>query len=381
VATKIQQAGLFTFFAGTVSTAALTISSAASVASWSIIPAVGAGEFAAFVMLMRSRGMKYFAVAKPNEGLGPSTFFWFASYLLMTVAPWAGLRYSFVCLGGRLYALLIAYRLVSFAVVAYFTTGYFDELDEVKMGTAAARLLFGAGAAALLVGAAVVLYTTPKSHRWTWYSYREFRTGPEEMQLAFLAEQLLFAAETKDEQRAYQWVAAHPSYYRKEPVTDWLLSLDADTILFARSDKKLPRGTNGIAGNSLKWFFDESIARIRYFYKPEDPALQLVVAHLTALAAQIEEREPPSAVLLLPPSETAAAAANSDETRAPAGTGGGTVEQELRARIAALEREAELREAAARERDGKIGEMGRTIGKQGETIREQAEEIERLRGG
>jgi hypothetical protein len=307
----------------------------------------------------------------------------------MSVAPWSTLRYSFMCLGGRLYALLIAFRLASFAGVAYFTTGYFDELDEVKMGTTTARLIFGAGAAALLVGAAVVFCVTPESHRWTWWACKKFNTtGPAELQWYFAAGQLVNAAQTADEQHAQKFLAAHPSYLKKEPVTDWLLSLDADTILFARSDKKLSPGTTELAGNSLKWFFDDSIARVRYYYKSDDPALQLIVAHLTALAAEIEEREPP-AVLLLPPSETAGAAAASapaeeapgkaEDSRSPAGAGGGvnegeTAEQRLRARVAQLAREAEAREARGREREGRVRELEETVG-------EMAREIERLKGG
>jgi hypothetical protein len=269
------------------------------------------------------------------------------------MAPWAALRYSFSGLGGTWYAGFIAYRLASFAAVAYFVMGTFDGSDDVTMDTATARQLFAGGAAALLVGAAIVVSLTPESCRWSWYSHSsEFNTGPEGVQWWFAAKQLINAAETVNEQRTHAVLSSHPSWLDKEAVSDWLLSLAADALLFAREDKRLPPGCGSYAGHSLQSAFDRFIPRVGYHYDPDDPKFQQIKAHLTALAAQIEAREPPApSSPLLPPSETPreGPSAKASETRVPLPAGTPSAEE-------LLEENARLRGAVS-ERDAEIAKL------------------------
>ncbi|GMI29865.1 hypothetical protein TeGR_g14601 [Tetraparma gracilis] len=356
--TKAQQAGLCAFFAGTVSLAAATVASAIATVSWAVVPAAMACEFAAFMGLMWRRGQLLFAAAQPDgSAVLISLIMHVAEYMMMCMAPWTELRDpAFV--GGQLYFLLIMYRLGSFAVFFYVTTSMFSGTSGVEMGAGMAWVIFGSAAGAVLVGAATVFRLTPESHRTTWYSNGEFKTGPDYAQWWFEAGQLIEDANTVDQQRVKAFLLFSPTYHSREAVKPWLLGLKTDTPLLLESDKKLPKGCSESTGHSLASFFEKSTERANYMFHNDAASQQEISSHLASLARQIEEREPspdppaPSPPLLI--------------TAGP-GEEEATVEELKRQ----LKEQAARHERAMREKDEEWGRR----------LREVEEECERRLGG
>ncbi|GMI41435.1 hypothetical protein TeGR_g10266 [Tetraparma gracilis] len=292
-ATKAQQAGLCAFFAGTVSLAAATVASAISTVSSAVVPAVMACEFGAFMGLMWRRGQLLTNDAQPDRSavLVSILLQHFGRYMMMCMAPWTVLRDP-IAMGGQLYFRLIMYRLGSFAVFFYVTTSMFSGTSGVEMGAGMAWVIFGSAAGAVLVGAATVFRLTPESHRWTWYSNGEFKTGPDYVQWWFEAGQLIFDANTVDEQRVLSFLNYSPTYHSKDAVKPWLLGLKTDTPLLLESDKKLPKGCLMFSGHSLTSFFEKSTKRANYMFHDDAASQQEISSHLASLARQISEREP-----------------------------------------------------------------------------------------
>jgi hypothetical protein len=218
----------------------------------------------------------------------------------------------------------------------------FSETSEVKMGAGTAWVIFGSAAGAVLVGAATVFRLTPESHRTTWYSNGEWKTGPDYIQWWFEARQLMFDANTVDQQRVVSFLFYSPTYHSKDAVKPWLLGLKTDTPLLLESDKKLPKGCLVFSGHSLTSFFEKSTERANYMFHDDAASQQEISSHLASLARQISERSPspdpptpPKPALLLPAAPEIGSAA-----------------EELERRLAAQAAEFEERlEAALREKD------------------------------
>jgi hypothetical protein len=243
-------------------------------------------EFAVYAGLMARRGQGYIIVAPANGGKRFSAVIYFSFYLLMCFAPWTGLRVDMTC-GGRVFGGFIFYKLASYACIFYAATERFGDLEEVEMGAAEARKVFGATWWCAVLGAGIFLRSVRSSHRWTLYDSRQ--TGPEAAQWEFDAEQLMYGRETKDEQRVGRWLWAHPSYFDRVKVKAWLLRLKMEDELFEDEEKKLPRGVGSKAGHSFSSFFKNSLER--YAWYGDDEGLEEIRAHLEALEAKIDSRE------------------------------------------------------------------------------------------
>ncbi|GMI29742.1 hypothetical protein TeGR_g405 [Tetraparma gracilis] len=290
--TKVQQAGMCAFFAGTVSIAAATVASAISTVSWAVVPAVMACEFAAFMVLVWRRGQLHMNNAQPNGSAAlVSLLMHVAVYMMMCMAPWTEIRDpNYV--GGQLYFWLIVYRLGSFAIFYNITTSMFSGTSGVEMDAGTAWVIFGSAAGAVLAGAATVFRLTPKSHKRTWCSNGEFETGPDCAQWAFEARQLIYDANTVDQQRVMAFLAWSPTYHSKDAVKPWLLGLKTNTPLLLESDKKLPKGCSEFTGHSLASFFEKSTERANYMFHDDAASRREISSHLASLARQIAERSP-----------------------------------------------------------------------------------------
>jgi hypothetical protein len=253
---------------------------------------------------------------------------------------------------------LLRYRISSFAIFFYITTSMFSGTSGVKMDAGTAWVIFGSAAGAVLVGAATVFRLTPESHKWTWYSNGEFKTGPDFVQWFFDAGQLVYDANTVDQQRALAFLFFSPTYHSKDAVKPWLLGLKTNTPLLCESDKKLPKGCLVFSGHSLASFFEKSTERANYMFHDDAQSQREITEHLESLARQIEEREPappaPKPKLLL----TAAPPEKTEKTRVE--------ELELE-----LEREKEAREQDRVEFEQQKEELERQLKK-------QREEFERM---
>ena len=168
----------------------------------------------------------------------------------------------------------------------------FSGTSGVEMGAGMAWVIFGSAAGAVLVGAATVFRLTPESHRWMWYSNGEWKTGPDYIQWWFEAGQLIFDANTVDQQRVFSFLFYSPTYHSKDAVKPWLLGLKTDTPLLLESDKKLPKGCHMFSGHSLASFFEKSTERANYMFHDDAASQQEISSHLASLARQISEREP-----------------------------------------------------------------------------------------
>eukprot|EP00520_Triparma_pacifica_P019430 CAMPEP_0118646072 /NCGR_PEP_ID=MMETSP0785-20121206/7848_1 /TAXON_ID=91992 /ORGANISM="Bolidomonas pacifica, Strain CCMP 1866" /LENGTH=136 /DNA_ID=CAMNT_0006538015 /DNA_START=9 /DNA_END=416 /DNA_ORIENTATION=- len=125
------------------------------------------------------------------------------NYLMMCVAPWTALRGDFGCLGGRHYASMIMYRLLSHTGIVIHATNNFANVDAghrtVIMKAETVRFYFFLALGATLFGTALFLANVTKSHRWTFYESRQ--TGPEHIKWWYEASHLILDADTKDQQR------------------------------------------------------------------------------------------------------------------------------------------------------------------------------------
>lgn len=73
--------------------------------------------------------------------------------------------------------------------------------------------------------------------------------------------QLIFDAETQDQQRVRVWLLAHPTQFDQEKVREWLLGLSSRDDILGRGDKKLPKCCGQFSGHSLDSFFTKSLER------------------------------------------------------------------------------------------------------------------------
>ena len=99
------------------------------------------------------------------------------------------------------------------------------------------------------------------SHRWAFYTSRQ--TGPEYIEWWFDADQLVFDAQTKDQQRVIAWLCFHPSYNNKDMVQASQLSLKATDEMFAT--EKLPKGYREFAGHTFDSLFSKSLERFAFY--------------------------------------------------------------------------------------------------------------------
>jgi hypothetical protein len=138
----------------------------------------------------------------------------------------------------------------------------------------------------IIIGGTLFLTFITSSHRWTFYSSKW--TGPEYFKWWFDASQLIYDANTKDQQRTYCWLLAHPSHLAQDKVKEWLLGLKSDGEILGGGDKKIPKGCGGFSGHSLDSFLTKSLQRYAYYKDTE--SLTLVKAHLDKLKEEVSSR-------------------------------------------------------------------------------------------
>jgi len=137
-----------------------------------------------------------------------------------------------------------------------------------------------------LLGVVLTLLCARDSHRWTLYTSRQ--TGPEFVEWWFDADQLIYDAKTKDQQRVTAWLFFHPSYYNKDKVQAWLLIMKATDELFAA--EKLPKGCVQFSGHTFDSLFSKSLERFAFYYNSAN--LAKIKTHLDSLKAALDARPP-----------------------------------------------------------------------------------------
>jgi hypothetical protein len=277
--------GLFLFLAGYLSAGLATVAAVIASFHWTYVPAVMCFEFAVFKLIAIRRGQAFLSIAPVRAQL----FTWFVHstiFLMMCFAPMTQSRVDWE-LGGYVYGSIIVYKSVSFAVVFYFATEKFADLDEVGMDAAVARRIFGVAWGCAVLGAGMFLGNIRSCHRWTFYKSRQ--TGPDHFQWLFDGDQLISVADAQDEQRVHTWLSIHPSYMNKVKVKAWLLGLKLNDELFKDKEKKLPKGCGSKAGHSFSSLFRKSLERYAFF--GDEEGLAEIKTHLESLEAEIDARE------------------------------------------------------------------------------------------
>ena len=256
-------------------------------------------EFLVFLVAMGSRGqiLSHFEQTGGHAIHSISSGLHIGFYLMMSLAPWTALRTDFF-FGGRYYSSMIIYRLLSFTGIIFFATSKFSDVIadeglanmEVKgesMEGKTVRQMFLASLGVTLLGAIIFLASATSSKRWSFFKSKQ--TGPEHIMWCFEASQLIYDAETKDQQRAFHWLICHPSYLNQSAVEKWLLSLTSSGEILGRGDKKLPKGCGPFHGHSLDSFFTKSLEKIRYYRDAGFTSVR-VEEHLKKLKREVDER-------------------------------------------------------------------------------------------
>lgn len=287
---KVVQAGLTLFYAGTITTASAAVASAMTVSASASIALVGACEYSLLMTFVWSRGQLYTAHSPVGVGRMYSWTILLISYLMFCAFPMlvARLPENF---GGRFWFLFVLYRMSSYAGVVFVATTYFAERDGVEMAAATVRYIFGGGVGAIVVGTCerserkhkyatfsrhslafagglVTFALSNDAHKWTWYSNKLFKNGPEYAQWLFGGTHLTFDCETVDQQRVVAWIWFHPSYLRQDAVKEWLLGLTVDTPLLKEDGECLPDGCFYYSGHSLGSFLAKNQVRYAFYGDP-----------------------------------------------------------------------------------------------------------------
>mmetsp|Transcript_16944 Transcript_16944/g.34881 ORF Transcript_16944/g.34881 Transcript_16944/m.34881 type:complete len:667 (+) Transcript_16944:181-2181(+) len=278
--------GMFLFYVGFLACAMMAISCFLTACHWEYMPLVMFFEFAVFLVTKACR-KELVLVNEPAGGWLVSFLLHLVSYAMMSVAPWTHLRADFGCLGGRCYASMIVYKLLSYAAIVMLATNRFSASEDVRIDGGTVKFIFLIAMGVTLVGGVLFLASVPKSHRWTFYESKE--TGPEHHKWEFRASQLLNDADTKDQQRLLVFLSVHVNYLDKDDVAKWLLELTSDGDILGRGDKKLPKGCGSFSRHSLESFFEKSLQKLPYF--GDERCMTPVVDHLKALRAEVNNRE------------------------------------------------------------------------------------------
>jgi len=283
------QLGMFLFYGGYLACAMLNISAALTAFHWGYVPIVMFCEFVGFFGLRASRGDTINILEAPG-GWIMSSLLHFVCYLMMCMAPWTQLRVDFGNLGGRHYASMIIYRLLSYTAIVIHATNNFADIDAgertVRMRVETVRFYFFIALGVTLFGAALFLANVHKLRRWTFYESRQ--TGLEFFKWYFEASQLIDDADTKDPQRVFVWLLIHPNYFDKDAVKDWLLKLKSDGEILGMGNKKLPKGCGSRSGHTLESFFSKSLQKFSYYGDVESTTE--VEAHIKKLKQEVDSR-------------------------------------------------------------------------------------------
>jgi hypothetical protein len=283
------QFGMFLFYGGFISCSMIALSAVLTAFNWYYVPLVMGCEFALFVGVQASREQLLYVLEAPGSKTVSSVAH-VGFYLIMSFCPWVQLRVDDGNLGGGWYSSMIIYKLLSNAAIVIYATGQFAEIDrgttEVFMEGRTARTMFFIVVVVTIAGVTLFLTCVQQSHRWTFYASR--MTGPEFYQWYFDATQLMFDAETKEQQRVYFWLGVHPCYFDQDKVKEWLLGLQSDGEILSGVDKKLPKGCSQFTGHSLDSFFTKSLESYAYYNDTE--GFPLVEAHLNKLKEEVDSR-------------------------------------------------------------------------------------------
>ena len=293
---------MFLFYGGYLGCALLTLSAVLAVFPWSNVPLAMICEFIVFLVAMGSRGqiLSHFEPAGSHGIHILSSGLHLGFYMMMCLAPWTALRTDFF-FGGKYYSSMIIYRLLSFTGIIFFATSKFSDIiaDErlanmegesmegESMEGKTVREMFLASLGITLLGAIIFLASATSSRRWSFFKSKQ--TGPEHITWCFEASQLIYDAETKDQQRTFHWLICHPTYLNQSAVEKWLLSLTSSGEILGRGDKKLPKGCGPFHGHSLDSFFTKSLEKFRY-YRDAGITSVRVEEHLKKLKREVDER-------------------------------------------------------------------------------------------
>jgi hypothetical protein len=345
----------------------IALSAVLTAVNWYYVPLVISCEFALFLGVQASRGQLLYVLEAPGSKIVSSVAH-VGFYLIMSFCPWVHLRVDNGNLGGGWYSFMIVYKLLSNAAIVIYATGQFAEIDggttEVFMEGKTVRTMFFIALVVTIAGVTLFLTYVQQSHRWTFYASR--MTGPELFQWYFDATQLINDAETKEQQRVWVWLFAHPSYLDQDKVKEWLLGLKSDGEILGGVDKKLPKGCGPFTGHSLDTFFTKSLERYAYYNDTE--GFLLVEAHLNKLKEEVDSR----ALVVTAKGATVRSSIKEEDKEEDMGEDKEEDKEEMENGMKATDEEEILRLKAL------LGSKEKEIQERNEMIQERDEKIARL---
>ncbi|GMH59885.1 hypothetical protein TrRE_jg7563 [Triparma retinervis] len=192
------QLGMMLAYGGYLTCGMMTISAALTVINWGYIFLVICCEFALFLGLQASRGRLNFMLEAPG-GKNISIISHIMFYLMLSFCPWAHVRIDNGGVGGGMFAFALIYRILSNTAIFIFATSQFE--------TESTRAYFFASFLATITGATLILSYVQREYRWTFYSSRW--KWDAFMKWSFNASELIFDAETQDQQRSLERYASY----------------------------------------------------------------------------------------------------------------------------------------------------------------------------
>ncbi|GMI58843.1 hypothetical protein TeGR_g8145 [Tetraparma gracilis] len=275
--------GLAAFHIGYLATSLITITSCKMAGvSLAFVGVYMAGEFAIYITHLWRTGRKYIPIV-PN--LWISTMAWFVlGTLMQNFVPLLQLRADGF-FGGKLFSRWILWRLtVNSLVFAAIMRGW--EEDGVRASASLMAQVYCAAVGSAVVGIAVIFACVEDSHRWTLYRTRQ---TPKKyfMDLFNGVPHLVSAFQTRDGQALDFVSAIHPSFFEKDAVRTFLLSLSAKHALFA-GDSVLPEEAGAAASWTYDHLFEKLTINVKFY---EDAALTAEIElHFQATKAAIAAR-------------------------------------------------------------------------------------------
>jgi hypothetical protein len=269
-----------------------------------------AGEFAIYITHLWRTGRRYFPIV-PN--LSMSTVAWFVMGTLMQnfvrsapnqpipeaapatnspslalsdrmQVPLLSMRADGV-FGGKLFSRWILWRLtVNSLVFAAIMHGW--EEDGVRASASLVVQVYCAAVGSAVVGIAVIFACVEDSHRWTLHSRRQ---TPKEAIMDYFngVPHLVNAFQTRDGQALFFFSKTHPSFFEKDAVRTFLLSLSAKHALLA-GDSVLPEEAGSAASWTYDHLFEKLTTNVKFY---EDAALTAEIElHFQATKAAIAAR-------------------------------------------------------------------------------------------
>jgi len=222
-------------------------------------------EFCVVLTILRIRHQTFhYCIATANHLTFVDVLCWIVMITMMqNFTPFIPGRYP-VVFGGRLFFLLILYRLLMNVGVFFACTSIFDETILISQKEAQ-NLMLGC---AILTGVAYLslIACTRASRRYQLHTSRE--TGKGHVARFYTHEFLTGNYETHDEMAVAMTVSCHPAYIPFESFAHWILQLKPDIHLF--NSKVVPKTSGDCAGWTHEHLFETLEHKLVYFERLKD---------------------------------------------------------------------------------------------------------------